>query len=183
MKETIKINLSQRLFDLDADAYENLKEYLDALKKIFDRSPEESEEILHDIEQRIADLLQEKLGSSKQVVTNADIEEVIKKLGTAEDFARENGQTESENFTSGSEEKGQQGDSFQRAHRKFYRDIDNNIIGGVCSGLGAYFNIDPVWIRVALLLLFFLKGFGLLIYIILWAVVPSARRSTLRFLN
>jgi phage shock protein PspC (stress-responsive transcriptional regulator) len=177
MKETIKINLSQRLFDLDADAYENLKEYLDALKKIFDRSPEESEEILHDIEQRIADLLQEKLGSSKQVVTNADIEEVIKKLGTAEDFARENGQTESENFTSGSEEKGQQGDSFQRAHRKFYRDIDNNIIGGVCSGLGAYFNIDPVWIRVALLLLFFLKGFGLLIYIILWAVVPSARTT------
>lgn len=177
MKETIKINLSQRLFDLDADAYENLKEYLDALKKIFEKSPEESEEILHDIEQRIADLLQEKLGSSKQVVTNADIEEIIKKLGTAEDFARENGEAETEDFTSGNEEKSQSGDSFQRAHRRFYRDIDNNIIGGVCSGLGAYFNIDPVWIRVALLLLFFLKGFGLLIYLILWAVVPAARTT------
>jgi phage shock protein PspC (stress-responsive transcriptional regulator) len=177
MKETIKINLSQRLFDLDADAYDILKEYLDALKRIFNKSPEEAEEILQDIEQRIADLLQEKLGSSKQVVTNKDIQDIIKKLGTAEDFARENGQAEAENFTSESEEKSQQGDSFQRAHRRFYRDIDSNIIGGVCGGLGAYFNIDPVWIRVALLLLFFLKGFGLLIYLILWAVVPAARTT------
>lgn len=177
MKETIKINLSQRLFDLDADAYDILKEYLDALKRIFDKSPEEAEEILQDIEQRIADLLQEKLGSDKQVVTNKDIQEIIKKLGTADDFARENGDVETENSATGGEQKGQSGDSFQRAHRRFYRDIDNNIIGGVCSGLGAYFNIDPVWIRVALLLLFFLKGFGLLIYLILWAVVPAARTT------
>lgn len=177
MKETIKINLSQRLFDLDADAYETLKEYLDALKRIFEKSPEESDEILQDIEQRIADLLQEKLGSSKEVVTIKDIEEIIKKLGTAEDFARENEEAESEANSTSGQGKHSQSDTFQRAHRRFYRDIDNNIIGGVCSGLGAYFNIDPVWIRIALLLLFFLKGFGLLIYLILWAVVPAARTT------
>lgn len=177
MKETIKINLSQRLFDLDADAYNMLKEYLDALKRIFGRSPDEAEEILHDIEQRMADLLQEKLGDNKQVVTLKDIEEVIKKLGTAEDFAQENEDIGSEDKTTGNREGTQSGDSFQRAHRRFYRDIDNNIIGGVCGGLGSYFNIDPVWIRIALLLLFFLKGFGLLLYLILWAVIPPARTT------
>jgi phage shock protein PspC (stress-responsive transcriptional regulator) len=177
MKETIKINLNQRLFDLDADAFDILKNYLDALKNIFKKSPDEAEEILLDIEQRIAELLQEKLGSSKQVVTKKDIEEIIRIMGTAEDFARENEETEAEANASHAEEKSQQGDSFQKAHRRFYRDIDNNIIGGVCGGLGAYFNIDPVWIRLALLLLFFLKGFGLLLYLILWAVVPAARTT------
>jgi len=177
MKETIKINLSQRLFDLDADAYDLLKQYLDDLKRIFEKSPEEAEEILHDIEQRMADLLEEKLDSSKQVVTKKDIEDIIQKLGTAEDFARENAESESGNDDPLNDEYVHSGSSFHRAHRRFYRDLENNIIGGVCSGLGAYFNIDPVWIRVTLLLLFFLKGFGLLIYLILWAVVPAARTT------
>lgn len=177
MKETVKINLNQQLFDLDSDAYNTLKTYLDSLHNIFSQSPDESEEILQDIEQRIAELLNGKLSATKQVVTLADIEEVIGLLGTAEDFAMD---SENLDDTSESSQENQEQTFQEQGHRnqrRFFRDVENNIIGGVCGGLGSYFNVDPVWIRLALLLLFFLKGFGLLIYLILWAVVPAARTT------
>lgn len=178
MKETVKINLNQQLFDLDADAYEKLKKYLNDLENIFRESADEAEEILQDIEQRIAELLHSKLSTSKQVITLKDIDEVVDQLGTAEDFARITGEDKAGTF--GEEEASAEmpeEDEAIRGQRRFYRDIDNNILGGVCAGLGAYFNIDPVWVRLGLLLLFFLKGFGLLIYLILWVVVPAARTT------
>ena len=174
MKETVKINLSQRLFDLDADAYTRLKDYLDALTRYFSqKSPHEAEEIIQDIEQRIADLLAGKLGERKQVINLADVEDVIAGMGTIEDFNMEEGNEE----TSQEQRSSHQEETYGDRRRQLYRDLDNNLIGGVCSGIGAYFSIDPNWIRVVFVILFLLKGFGLLAYLILWAVVPAARTT------
>jgi phage shock protein PspC (stress-responsive transcriptional regulator) len=177
MKETIKINLNQRLFDLDSDAYERLKKYLDSLKKYFQKSSKEAEEILQDIEQRMADLFEEKQTDKKQIITAEDVDEVIKMMGTIEDFEFESETSENET-SSGHQEKDQASDPYQKENRRLHRDIDNNLLGGVCSGIAAYFNVDIVWIRLAFVLLFLLKGAGLIAYIILWIVVPAARTTT-----
>lgn len=176
MKETIKINLGQRLFDLDKEAYDRLKFYLDSLKKYFQRSPKEAEEILQDIEQRIADLLDEKRSEKIQIITSEDIDEVIKMMGTAEEFEFE-AETSVNETSVDSQEKDQVSDPFPKENRRLHRDIDNNMLGGVCSGIAAYFNIDIVWIRLAFVLLILLKGAGLIAYIILWIVVPAARTT------
>jgi len=177
MKETIKINLNQRLFDLDADAYQKLKDYLDSLMNYFKATSEEAEDILQDIEQRIAELLQNKLGSTKQVVTLNDIEEVIRLMGTADDFAREADLQDDigadQNETNGDESS----TASHKQHRRLYRDIDNNILSGVCSGIASYFNVDTVWIRLAFILLLLFNGVGFLVYAILWIAMPGARTT------
>ena len=157
MKETIKINLAQLLFDLDADAYTKLKDYLDSLKHYFEQSSEEASEILSDIEQRIAEILSEKLKDKKQVVTIADVDSVIEMMGTAEDFARESDASEEDTSASQEKQKATSSDEYSKVHRRFYRDVDNNILGGICSGLAAYFNVDSVWIRLAFIVLLFIN--------------------------
>ncbi len=177
MKETVKINLNQQLFDLDADAYDKLREYLDSLKNYFRKTPDEAEEILQDIEQRIAEILQEKLGSTKQVVTRSDVEEVIQLMGTAADFARE-AEIHDNNEEYQEDSKGEETSSdFDKQHRRLYRDINNNIIGGVCSGIASYFNIDSVWIRLAFIILLFFDGIGFLAYLVMWIAMPAARTT------
>lgn len=176
MKETVKINLGQRLFDLDADAYDALKKYLDSLKQYFKKSPDEADEILQDIEQRMADILEEKSGNSKQVVTLEDITNLINMMGTAEEFDSGGDNMEEHAAPINDEKEAFPGTNNKNRHR-LYRDIENNIFGGVCRGIAAYFNIDPIWVRLAWVLLFFLKGIGLLAYLILWLVVPAARTT------
>ena len=176
MKETIKVNLGQRLFDLDTDAYDALKKYLDSLKQYFKKSPDEADEILQDIEQRMADILEEKSGNSKQVVTLEDITNLINMMGTTEEFDPGADNVE-EKATSINDEKGAFPGSNNKNRHRLYRDIENNIFGGVCRGMAAYFDIDPIWVRLAWVLLFFLKGIGLLAYLILWLVVPAARTT------
>jgi phage shock protein PspC (stress-responsive transcriptional regulator) len=180
MKETIKINLNQRLFDLDTDAYERLKSYLDSLRKYFDKNPDEAEEILQDIEQRIAEILEEKIKGGKLVIGLADIDEIISLMGTIDDFVRDNNPSDEDTGEEGNENRKSRADDYSRDNRRLYRDIDNNIIGGVCSGISAFFNIDAVWIRLAFVLFCFANGIGLLIYLILWAIVPAARTTAQR---
>lgn len=173
MKETIKVNLGQRLFDFEKEAYEHLKVYLETLKKIFRKSPNEADEILEDIEQRMAELLEEKQTGKKPVLTIEDIDEVIKMMGSVEDFQTEGNEEEHSDKSILSDE-----DLNQKENRRLHRDIDNNFMGGVCSGIAAYFNIDRVWVRLAFVLLFMLKGIGLLAYLILWLVVPAAKTTS-----
>lgn len=171
MKETVKVNLNGQLFDLDSDAYEKLKRYLDTLHRKFGVSPEEAGEIIEDIEARIAELLATRINEKKQVITLADVEEIISQLGTPEEL---------EDEEIGDEEKATSAKSSgnQTTHKKrFYRDTENSILGGVGSGLGAYFNIDPIWIRLLFVVLFFANLAGLLIYIVLWVVIPPARTT------
>ncbi len=156
MKKTLKVNIGGAVFMIDEDAFNKLDNYLDAIKRHYGNSAE-SKEIVDDIENRVAELLLDKTSASKQSVNEADVQSVIGTLGYPDDFRRE--------------EPSRSGKSYSR----FYRDPDDRIIGGVCSGLGYYFNIDPILIRIFLLAAVLLWGVGTLLYLILWLVVPVAR--------
>lgn len=164
MKKTIKINLNSIAFHIDEDAYSLLDNYLSSVKTYFDRH-QDSGNIIEDIEARIAELFQTKLSSSKQVINIDDVQEVIKILGKPSDFGDENESEEKENEES----------YIYKKSKRLYRDRENGLLGGVSAGLGAYLNIDTLWIRIAFVLLLFASFFGLVLYIILWIVVPPAR--------
>jgi phage shock protein PspC (stress-responsive transcriptional regulator) len=163
MKTTIKINLSGQIFTLDEDAYEVLKDYLDSISKRF-RDTEEGNEIIGDIESRIAELFQEKISEKKQVITIEDVRDVESVMGQPEDILDEEEEIggEKKKYTSG------------KKTRKFYRDPDNAAIGGVCAGLAAYFGIEIWLMRLIWVILFFATGVLLIIYIVLWIAVPIA---------
>ena len=155
MKKTFNINISGIIFHIDEDAYEKLSLYLKRLKQHFDKT-DSGKDIIGDIENRIAELLQEKLSDKKQVITLADIDEVITLMGEPYEFSEE------EETSSNSQQ------SYQKTYgKRLFRDTDTRIIGGVCSGIAAYFNIDPLWVRLGFVLAAF-SGFGFLIYLILW---------------
>lgn len=162
MKKTIQINIGGLHFHMDEDAFHKLNHYLESLKSHFSAEGDTGKEIMEDIEQRIAELLEKKITVENQAVSLDDVNEAIGILGKVEDFVYEG--------TSG-----QTHDQYERRdNRRFYRDEDSNYIAGVAAGLGAYFDIDPLWVRLAFLGLAFLHGLGVLIYIILWIVVPKA---------
>ncbi|OFX43887.1 MAG: hypothetical protein A2046_09975 [Bacteroidetes bacterium GWA2_30_7] len=169
MKKTISINLSGFIFNIDEDAYSELSQYLTLLKNHFGKD-EEGQEIVSDIESRIGELFKERITDGKQVITIKDVNEIIAMLGTPEMIIDEDN-SESENKK---DEKTQE-KSKVKDNRKFYRDTDDRVLGGVCSGLGAYFGIDTVIMRILMILLFF--AFGPLLYIILWIIIPPARTT------
>jgi len=162
MKKTVIINISGIIFHIDEDAFEKLNRYLDRVKAHFAQS-ESREEIIGDIEGRVAELLQEKLTATKQVITNEDIDEVITLMGEPNMFDEDDpDEVKSERFArSGNRPK------------RLYRDPDTRMVAGVSSGLAYYFNIDPIWFRVLFIVTSF-SGAGLLAYLILWLVVPEA---------
>lgn len=159
MKKNFTVNISGIMFHIDDDAYEKLEKYLESIKSHY-RNSEGAEDILSDIEARIAEMLQEKLSEEKKVITLTDIEEVIKIMGQPYEF-------EAEPADEGPAPR-------STRPRRLFRDTDNRILAGVCSGMGAYFNTDPLWFRLAFIALTFVGGTGLLIYIILWLAVPEA---------
>lgn len=166
MKETTTINISGIIFHIDLDAYERLKTYFQELKKRFGDS-NEGKEIINDIELRIAEILQEKLTDKKQVVSIEDVDNVIEIMGHPEDFDTDD-ESESEEQTYKEESRTASGE------RALYRDPDNTVLGGVCAGLGHYFGLDPVLIRILTVLFTIAYGAGFLIYIVLWAFIPKA---------
>jgi phage shock protein PspC (stress-responsive transcriptional regulator) len=170
MKKTFTINISGSIFHIDDDAFEKLQRYLHMLNRHFGVAVE-GQEILQDIEARIAELFIEKTSNKVEVITDAMVDEVIARMGKPEDFMD---QGEEEPSTKTSDE-GLPLD--QKLRRRLYRDADSRVLGGVCSGMSYYFNIDVVILRVILVLLFFLSGTGFLIYVILWVVVPKAKST------
>lgn len=170
MKKTVIINISGIVFHIDEDAFEKLRSYLDSLNHYFGNTSE-SKEIVTDIEARIAELLQPKITGSKQSISIEDVEEILSILGTPEDIAASG--------NSAYEDEASPEPSFtgKRTSRRLYRDVENSVIGGVCSGLGAYFDIDPVFFRIIFVALIFAGGVSFIIYPILWIVVPAARTS------
>ncbi len=172
MNKTININLAGIIFHVDEDAYQHFSDYLNAVRNQF-HNAEERNEIINDIESRIAELLQEKLNDNKQVINRADIDDVISTMGSPEDYAvdDEDGATSESTSSSSSQ-------SFHYSGpKRLYRNPDDKILGGVSSGLAAYFNIDPIWIRLIWIALFFGWGTGILLYIILWIVMPEAKTT------
>ena len=168
MKKTVKINLGGVVFTLDDDAYQALKTYLDTIISHF-RDQEEGKEIIEDIEARMAELFQAKVSEKKQVITLQDVNDVIEIMGTPEELFEEE---ETEEETGGAKGKGK-----RRQNRRLYRDPDNAILGGVASGLAAWFGVEP-WL-VRLLLVIFTLPFQVfvIVYIILWIVLPKAETA------
>ncbi|NLR64975.1 PspC domain-containing protein [Chitinophaga varians] len=167
MKKIININLSSRLIPIEDSAYEALRQYLDSLKSYFSKE-EGGDEIVADIESRIAELFQDKLKKGAHCITDEDVAAVKVSMGTPEQFDDAPG--------SGAQSQDSNADQFvPRPRKRLYRDPENKVLSGVCGGLGAYFNVDPVIFRIIFVLLA-VGGFGtgVLVYFILWVATPSA---------
>lgn len=168
MQKTHTANISGLVFHIDEDAFNKLNSYLKSVRSHFS-TEEGCDEILADIEARIAEMLQEKLKGSRQVVNITDVEELIAQLGQPGEI-------------SGDEPASDEGKSspkpgIERDGRRFFRDMENKVLGGVSAGLSAFFDVDVVWFRVAFIVFTFFYGFGPLLYLILWIVVPAARTT------
>ena len=163
MKITVSINLGGYSFNIDEDAYAELKRYLKNLELHF-AAEESASEILSDIEARMSELFRAKLTSYKQVITIDDVRNVIAVMGTPEDISDDDGTSSREKFST-------------PGYHRMYRDPDHRIIGGVCAGMGAYWNIEPWILRVIFLALIMGGGLGLLVYLILYIVLPEAKTT------
>ena len=172
MEKTFTINISGSVFHIEEDAFEKLQDYLQLLKRFFE-TQKGGQEILQDIESRIAELLQEKINEGQEAVTGEWVDEVMQRMGKPEDFMDQD-QTENAE-TLATEVKG------EKTKKRMYRDSENRVLGGVCSGMSAYFNIDPVFLRILFVLLVFVGvGISAIVYLILWIVVPKARTTAQR---
>ena len=169
MNKTININLGGFFFHIDEIAYQKLKRYLDAISRSLSDDPQGKEEIIADIEARISELLSERITDARQVINENDIDEVIGIMGQPEDYSEAEDYTETNNY-------------YQRrnqTNKKLFRDGEDKFLAGVASGLGHYFNIDVIWVRLAFLLLTLAGfGFGIVGYIILWILLPEAKTTS-----
>lgn len=165
MKQVININYHGRVIPIEVAAYEMLKNYTDSLQVHF-KDEEGKDEIINDIESRISELFQEQLSKGSICITENDVNAIIKSMGKPEELESEPiiNHTQSGNTTQ---------EKYSSIPKGLYRDENNKLIGGVCSGLANYFNIDIVIIRIIFIILFFSFGVGLIPYIILWIAVPS----------
>ena len=168
MNKTVNINLGGMFFHIDEDAYQKMTRYFDAIKRSLSNSSGH-DEIIKDIEMRVSELLNEKQKSDKYVIGLKDVDEVIAVMGQPEDYIIEDELKGTNTYNSNT----------TRRTKKLYRDREKGMIGGVSAGLGHYFGIDAVWIRIVLILLVFAGfGTGILAYIILWIVTPEAITTT-----
>ena len=162
MNKTLTINLANSIFNIDENAYQALQRYLEAVKKYL-TGTQGNEEILADVEARISELFSEKLTPEKQVIVLQDVEQIIQVMGQPEDYSIDEDIFDEVPKTKTS-----------TRVKKLYRDGDQKLMGGVCSGIGHYLSIDPLWIRLLFIVFLFGGGFSVITYIILWAIVPEA---------
>jgi phage shock protein PspC (stress-responsive transcriptional regulator) len=169
MKKVININFQGTIVPIEETSYELLKQYTESLRNYF-ANEEGREEIINDIESRISELFQERLKNGSTCITDDDVNTIINNMGRPADFEEAEGaeqQSSTKSESKGSDfHFGTVGDK----HKKLYRDENNKILGGVCSGIAAYLGIDPVIVRV----LFIVSGIGFLAYILLWIFVPGS---------
>jgi len=161
MKKTLEIGIGGKSFIIDEDAYERLKDYLGTFRTRL--SDDQGREVMDEIEARIAELLLENLGSGQQTVSLALVNEITAQLGMPD------GKPEKEYPNEKYEE-----ESNMEPVKKLYLDVESRKIGGVCSGLAAYFDIDVTIIRIVFLALLICGSFGFWLYLIIWIVAPKA---------
>jgi phage shock protein PspC (stress-responsive transcriptional regulator) len=165
MKRTVKINLAGMAFTLDEDAYQLLKTYLDQINAYF-KDLEGGDEIISDIESRFAEIFQSKIEDKREIISIEDVEQVIEIMGQPEDIL--------DSETANGREQAGGRYSSRKQNRKYYRDPENAILGGVAAGLAAYFGIEAWIVRVIWIVLFIPVQLMAVLYIILWIVVPKA---------
>jgi len=169
MNQVIHINFHGRVVPIEVTAFDSLTNYTDSLSKFF-ANEVGKEEIINDIESRIAELFQERLKKGATCITGEDVNAVIKSMGRPEDFDNEeSGQSLKQ------EDDHEHTDKITASiPKRFYRDEQNKVIGGVCSGLANYLGADPVIFRVIFAVIALAFGTGVLAYIILWIAAPSS---------
>jgi phage shock protein PspC (stress-responsive transcriptional regulator) len=182
MKKNISINISGIIFHIEEDGYENLRKYLDSINRYF-ATFEDSSEILADIESRVAEIFLSKLNEGKQVITFEDVNSLIATMGSVSDFKaaeeqefsqkQQREQTTNTDYYTNTSAAGE-GEKAFTSSRQLLRDEKRKILGGVCSGMANYFSVDPVWIRLLFALTAFAYGITILVYIIMWIVVPGS---------
>ena len=177
MKKTVNVSLGQATFALEEDAYQKLREYLDSLKKHY-TDPGEREEILNDIEAGLAEKFQAGHGRKKKVVNLKDVAEAIKVMGSVEEIAGAEEDAKAGDAEGSSKEDEESGAAEEAtAPKKLYRNPDDAILAGVGSGIAAFFGIDPVLVRLAFVVVTLFTGFGILMYLVLWVIMPKAETS------
>ncbi len=172
MKKIININLSGRVIPIEDSAYEKLQAYIESLRRYFAHE-EGRDEIINDIESRIAELMSEKTKTGVHV-TDEDVEEIIHSMGRVEDFeAADKEDAATTENTSGQQQNTGGGYSYTtKEKRRLYRDTNDKFLGGVCSGIASYTNIDPAVIRLIFVILTLATGLGVLAYIVMWVLLP-----------
>jgi phage shock protein PspC (stress-responsive transcriptional regulator) len=166
MEKIININLGGRIIAIEDAAYTSLKAYFESLRRYFE-GEEGRDEIISDIESRVAELMEEKIKRGAGAITEADVQEIINGIGRVEDFAAE--EESARTNTGGSSAKAR-----SHSSKRFFRDENDKIAGGVCSGIAAYLNVDPALVRIVFAILAFGGwGFGIVLYLILWIFVPA----------
>jgi phage shock protein PspC (stress-responsive transcriptional regulator) len=169
MNKTVNINLANILFHIDEEAYNKMRRYLESVKRSFANTPG-SDEILSDIEARIAELFHEKLENERQVITNKEVDEVIAIMGQPEDYMVDEDIFEDEPRSFSSE---------QKRVKKLYRDIQTKYVAGVSSGLAHYVGLNPLWVRLLWVILTIGSGGGfILLYGLLWILIPEAATTS-----
>jgi len=178
MNTTIDIELAGMLFHVESAAHELLQTYLDSIERVV-RSTEGGDEILREVEARLAELLQQSLGDGRQVVKLADVESACEQLGSPRDFAED----EDESADSDDQKRASSGTSgpsdgsaeSRKSSRRLYRDTENGFLGGVATGMAHYFDADPVLIRAIAIIAVLFTGVGLPLYVLFWVITPKAQ--------
>jgi phage shock protein PspC (stress-responsive transcriptional regulator) len=169
MNKTITSNIAGYVFHIDENAFDKLDAYLNTIRSYF-KDSQGKDEIITDIEARLAEMLHERIGDMKKVVTLEDVNHVILIMGQPEAFIDDD--PESAAWT---EQKSERRSS---SAKRLFRDPDNRIVGGVCSGVSSYLGIeDPIWLRLALVVSVFAFGSGFMLYLILWIIIPQAKTT------
>ena len=182
MKKVININFQGRVVMIEEDAYENLKSYIESLRRHF-ANEEGCDEIINDIENRISELFAETIKKGSPCVSEEDLDAIIHSIGKPEDF---DGEEETKSTATSAQQQTAETAAQPQPQQKtftgrkpFFRDENNKKIAGVCAGIANYFNIDPTIIRLVALLLLIWFGVGLIPYIILWIAMPSSATQTI----
>ncbi len=172
MKKVININFQGRILPIEEMAYENLKQYIESLRAYFEQE-EGKDEIINDIECRVAELCEDRLKKGAVCITSEDIDLIIESIGRPADFEAQDGFEANTNPNANADQSfsNTQQNAGPTYHKRLYRDEQNKVLGGVCSGIANYFNVDPLVVRILWILL---AGVNLLAYLILWIAVPSS---------
>ena len=170
MKKTVTVNLNGRVFTMDEDAYQLLDAYLQNLRLYF-KKEEGSDEIISDFEARIEELLSERLRLGYEVISIKEVEDVIARVGQPDELFDENQEKEEPQAA-------YQKTNEVRGKKKFFRNLDDKMFGGVFSGVAAYFGWDVLPIRIIAVILIFISQFIIVpFYLLVWIIFPSAKTA------
>jgi phage shock protein PspC (stress-responsive transcriptional regulator) len=169
MQKTVQITLDGQIFFIEEEAYQKLEEYLESIKTLFIHD-EDQQDIINDIEARIAEIFLEQLSNKKQSLSISDINLMISQMGDKQDFMNED--------TTNSSQETHTFNQSDTSNKKLFRDPDDVVLAGVCSGIAAYFGLDPVLIRILFGISIFVYGWGILFYLFLAIIIPKAENTS-----